>query len=157
MQIIFFCAYPIFLSILKDEGFLLPCSSNLAWTCELSWPFLKFLVGASSSGSHPLFCPGSVYFVSPSQNLLWEPEVLAPTQYFLLDLCISVALLKIFGGSQRSLLPPDILSWTSLSHLPCIKSLVGARCSGFHSRYGLGFIHRFSYTLYGGLNTFWLP
>ena len=154
---IFFRAYPIFLSILKNEGILLPCSSNLAWTCVLSLPFSKSLLGARSSGSHPIFCPGPVYFVSPSQNLLWEPEVLAPTQYFLLDLCISLAVLKIFCWSQRSWLPPDILSWTSLSHLPCTKSLVGARCSGFHSRYWLGFIDRFSDTLYGGLHIFWLP
>ena len=105
VQIIFFRAYPIFLSILKNEGILLPCSSNLAWTCVLSWPFSKSLVGARSSGSHPIFCPG---------------------------MCILLALLKIFCGSQRSWLPPNILSWTSLSHLPCKK-------------------------IFGGSQMFWLP
>ena len=111
VQIIFFRAYPIFLSILKNEGILLPCSSNLAWTCVLSWPFSKSLVGARSSGSHPIFCPGPVYFVSPSQNLLWEPEVLAPTQYFVLDLFITFALQNIFVGRQLFWLPLKILTW----------------------------------------------
>ena len=46
-------------------------------------------------------CPGPVYFVCPSQNLRWEPDVLAPTHYFVLDLCNAFALLKTFVGSQR--------------------------------------------------------
>ena len=56
-------------------------------------------------------CPGPVYFVCPSQNLRWEPDVLAPTQYFVPDICIAFALLKILGGSQKFWLPPKILTW----------------------------------------------
>ena len=46
-------------------------------------------------------CPGPIYFLCPSQNLRWEPDVLAPTHYFVLDLRNAFALLKTFVGSQR--------------------------------------------------------
>ena len=109
-----------------------------------AFALLKSWVGARDSGSHPRFRLGPVYCLCPSQNIGWEPEALAPTQDFGLDLCIVFVLLKILGGSQRFWLPPKILPWTCELCLPDSNSLVGARGSGSHPRYWFWFTNRFA-------------
>ena len=74
---------------LARQTYYVKCKENEeSWKKFKHMSFWQFIYEAKSipglgdggSGSHRRFWPGPVYCVRLSQTLLWEPEVLDPTQ-----------------------------------------------------------------------------